>query len=259
MRLKPVGKIALLIVILCGAWGSWRLWQKFAGPGDTANGGGGGNGQVSTQAGCGSLPEVRFLVWAWNAQMGLMEANGGVQAAPGSLMCQNNVNLKLIRQDDTTKMQEELMAFATELSQGTPQPSKGAHFVGIMGDGGAQFLKPLNDRLRRLGPEYMAKVIGSCGYSHGEDKFMGPADWKQNPIASRGGVVAGVLRDGDWNIAQKWLADNGLQNNPDKDTYDPDKLNWVSADTYLDAGEKYISSYSENRPVVRNGRRTGET
>ena len=121
------------------------------------------------------------------------------------------------------------------------------------------FLKGLNDALGRLGPEYKAKIVDAIGYSHGEDKFMGPPDWKADPESSKGGLVAGVLRDGDWNIALKWLGDNGLKTNPDEKTYDPDALNWVSADDYLDAAEKYITGYAVDRLVVRNGVRTGET
>src|SRR5690242_9245084 len=49
--------------------------------------------------GCVELPEVRLQHWAWNAQMGLMLATGGKQAAKGSLMCQGKVNLRLIRED----------------------------------------------------------------------------------------------------------------------------------------------------------------
>src|SRR5688500_5397737 len=85
--------------------------------------------------GCEDRPEVRFLLWAWNAQMGMMLANGGPQATEGSLMCRRGINLKFIRQDDPGKMQEELVAFATELSRGVEHPKKGAHFVAIMGDG----------------------------------------------------------------------------------------------------------------------------
>ncbi len=283
MKLKPTGKLVVLILAVGLAFGLWRFWKRFGSaiapeaqttsavvpksanlpnvdPAQPANNNGGGNVVLPGDApGVPDKPEVRFLGYAWNAQMGLLFANGGPQATAGSLMAKHGVNLKFARQDDNNKLQEALTAFATELSQGNANPQKGAHFVTIMGDGSAAFLKPLNDTLRRLGPEYQAKVVGSCGYSHGEDKFMGPAAWKANPPSSRGGFVAGVLRDGDWNIAQKWLGDNGLRTNPDEKTYDPDALNWVNASDYLDAAQKYIAGYAEDRPVVRNGKRTGET
>lgn len=212
-----------------------------------------------SKRGCDDKPEVRFYHWAWNAQMGLMFANGGPQSTDGSFMCKEGVNLRFVREDDAGKMQEALVAFATDLKNGNKQPTKGAHFVAIMGDGAATFLKGLNDTLKKLGPDYTAKVVGSAGYSRGEDKFMGPPAWKQNPAASRGGLVAGYLRDGDWNIALKWLGDNSLCNNPDEKTYDPKCLNWVAASDYIDAGEKYITGYCENRAVVDKGKKTGET
>lgn len=214
---------------------------------------------AGSEPGCTDKPEVRYYVWAWNAQMGLMFANGGPQATKGSLMCNNGVNLKLIREDDVGKMQEALVALATDLKNGQAQPKQGAHFVAIMGDGAATFLKGVNDTLAKLGSEYRAKVVGSAGYSLGEDKFMGLPEWKSNPAASAGGLVAGYLRDGDWNIAQKWLGDNGLCNNPDEKTYDPGCLNWVAADDYIDAAQKYVANYCEDRPVVHEGKRTGET
>jgi outer membrane protein OmpA-like peptidoglycan-associated protein len=194
-------------------------------------------------AGCANLPEVRFYHWAWNAQMGLMAATGGKQAVANSVMCKHGVNLKLIREDNTDNMQALLVTLAEGLKGGQAQPSKGAHFVAIMGDGSATFLKGLNDKLAKIGPDYVAQVVGSAGYSRGEDKFMGPPAWKQNPQAARGGLVAGVLRDGDWNIALKWLGDNKIPNNPDETTYDPDALNWVNASDYIDAAQKYVSGF----------------
>lgn len=283
-KLTPVGKVAALLIVAGAAWGGYtalnrsgKLDSILPGRKDVAsnvpppanlpsmNADGesvepaGNVSMPGTDAGCTDKPEVRFLHWAWNAQMGAMFATGGKQATAGSLMCGNGVNLRFERQDDPSKMQEQLVAFATALSQGEKNPTRGAHFVAIMGDGAAAFLSGLNPTLRRLGPQYQAKVVGTIGFSYGEDKLMGPPSWKGNPVSSRGGVVAGYLRDGDWNIALKWLGDNGLKNNPDEKTWDPDALNWVAASDYLDAAEKYIAGYTETRPVVRNGKRTGET
>ncbi len=280
MKIKPAGKIAALIIILgilFGVMNSMGLIKKLF-PGAS-----GGPSIVPEKAQLPILPvnngskeiqnlqmpekgkfggggdQMRGLVWAWNAQMGMMFANGGAETTEGSLMAQHSVNLKLTRQDDASKMQEALVEFATQLSQGVAQPTRGTHFVCIMGDGAASFLAGLNENLDKLGPEYKAKIIGTAGFSRGEDKFMGPESWQKNPALSKGGVVSGYLRDGDWNIAMKWLGDNNLKNNPDEKTYDPDALNWVATSDYIDAAEKYITGYTETRDVVKNGVKTGET
>ena len=206
-------------------------------------------------AGCTNLPEVRFYLWAWNAQMGIMQATGGPQATADSLMCKNGVNLKLIREDNVDTMQSLMLSFAEDHKGGAAQPAKGAHFVAIMGDGSANFLKGLNDRLGKLGPDYAAIVVGSAGYSRGEDKFMGPPAWKADPQKARGGLVAGYLRDGDWNIALKWLGDNQIPNNPDETVYDPNALNWVNASDYIDAAQKYVTGFC----VDLKNKQTGAT
>jgi len=208
---------------------------------------------TDTSAGCADKPEVRFYHWAWNAQAGLMLATGGKQATDGGLMCKYGVNLKLIREDNVDQMQSLLATFAEGLKGGDANPSKGGHYVAIMGDGAGMFLKSINDRLIKLGPEYTAVVVGSAGYSRGEDKFMGPPAWKADPQKARGGLVAGVLRDGDWNIALKWLGDNKIPNNPDETSYDPDALNWVAASDYIDASQKYVSGYCTELKNVKTG------
>lgn len=276
MRIKPAGKIAILIIVIGVLFGGYQFLNKsgmlpgavgkesvvptganlpnFTPSGEVTV----SNIGMPADSPAGTGKEVRWLHWAWNAQMGLMFANGGKETTKGSLMAAQGINVKFTRQDDVSKMQEALVTFATELSKGNPDPKNGAHFVTIMGDGGAAFLAGLNDALGKLGPEYKAKIVGVAGFSHGEDKFMGPPEWKKNPRSAMGGVCAAYLRDGDWNIVQKWLGDNGLKTNPDEKTYDPDAMNWVAANDYVDAAEKYIAGYSEERPVVRNGKLTGE-
>ncbi len=210
---------------------------------------------ADARPGCASEPEVRFYHWAWNAQAGLMLATGGKQATAESRMCKGKVNLRLIREDNVDTMQALMLKFAEGVKKGEANPADGAHFVAIMGDGSAAFLKGLNDRLKALGPDYVAQVVGSAGYSRGEDKFMGPPTWKANPQAARGGLVAGYLRDGDWNIALKWLGDNQIPNNPNDQVYDPDALNWVAANDYLDAGQKYVTGFCVDLKNVKSGKK----
>ena len=205
-----------------------------------------------------STPEVRWLMWAWNAQMGALLANGGAQTTEGSIMASKKVNLKITRQDDVSQMQANLLKFAQQYKSNPANATGGAHFVTIMGDGAAAFLTGVNPQLEKLGADYRAQIIYTCGRSLGEDKFMGPAAWKQNPQLAKGGVCTAVLRDGDWNIVIKWCADNGIPVNADETTYDPDAMNFIAADTYLDASEKYINGYSEDRDEVRGGKRTGK-
>lgn len=203
--------------------------------------------------------DVRALVFAWNSQMGWMFANGGPVTTEGSLMASRGLRLTLRRQDDTSVMAQELAACARELAAGDDDCRAGAHFVAVMGDGAAPFLRGLNAALARLGPDLTAEIVGSAGYSRGEDKFMGPPAWRDDPQSARGGLVAGVLRDGDWNLAMFWAANNGLCNNPDPATWDADCLNWVGTTSYLEPVEKYNQAACETRPVVSAGRPTGRT
>ena len=86
---------------------------------------------------------------------------------------------------------------------------------------------------------------------------MAPLHWKQDPKNAIGKCVAGVLRDGDINILLKWAGDNGLKVNPDETTYDANAINIIAANDFLDAPNKYITGYTENRKIVVNGKTTG--
>jgi len=204
---------------------------------------------------------IRNLVMAWNSQMGEAFANGGPVTTQGSLMAKHGVNLHIIREDDCGKMQTQLVAFAKAYQAGNPNPTDGAHFMSVMGDGSAAMIQGIVDLMKaaKITSEYYPEVVGSAGYSRGEDKLMGPPEWLANPKMARGGLVSGYLRDGDWNIALKWASDNGIKNNPDEKTWDADALNWYAANDFIEAGNKYIEGVCEERPVVSNGKRTGET
>ena len=209
-----------------------------------------------------SAPHIQFDVWEWNAMYSLIYANGGPETTKGSLMEKNGVNLTLHREDSNTQMGNDLLACAKQLHDGEKTCSKGAEAIVVMGDSGGQWLSNLNPQLKKLGPEYQAVIIGAVGRSNGEDALLGPAEWKSNPQSMKGKTVVGVIRDGDWNIALNFMGSNGLKNNPDLKTYDPDAVNWIAApdEDYIKAvTDVFIPNRCEDRKVVKDGRPTGET
>jgi OmpA-OmpF porin, OOP family len=204
-------------------------------------------------------PYIPVNMYAWTAQLGLAYANGGVQTTVGSLMEKNGVKVKLVTQPDLNKSQLAQIAFAQRVSSGDMNPSGDvAALVIMMGDGSAQYLAGINKALERLGPEYKAEIVGAIGYSgnqvSGEDACMGPAEWQEDPSKARGKLIAGYLRDGDWNLCLYWAQQNGLLNNPDETTLDLDAINWLSTDDHLKAAQAYISNYCEDRRLVSKGK-----
>ncbi len=208
-----------------------------------------------------AAPQIRSAHMAWNAQFALPYANGGPSTTVGSLMEKHGVNLKLIREDDDGKMQDSLIKFAAALAKGDPQPADGYQFMTDMGDGTAVILANLNNSVDKLklGPQYHAEIIASLGYSRGEDKLQGPAEWVTNPKAARGALVSVALRSGDWNIVMKWASDNQIKVNPNEKTWDPSAINFYAADDFVKAGDAYVAGVCEDRPVVIDGKRNGET
>ena len=204
---------------------------------------------------------ARVLVLPWNAEAALHYANGDAVTAPDSLMEKHGVHLRLERQDDYSQMLAEQAVFAGQVANGVAQPSKGAAFVVIMGDGAPGYFAAARETMDKLGQHL--EVVGSLGYSRGEDKCMLPAEVASDPQKARGSLIGAVLRDGDWNICMKYAADNKIPVNPDVKTYDPDAMNFVGVGSFAEADEKLIAAANngacEERPVVRTGKPTGET
>jgi outer membrane protein OmpA-like peptidoglycan-associated protein len=205
---------------------------------------------------------MQFDVWEWNAMYSLIYANGGPDTTKGSLMEKYGVNLTLHREDSNSQMKADLLACAKQLHDGEKSCSSGAEAIVVMGDSGGQWLADLNPELKKLGPDYQAVIIGAVGRSNGEDALLGPPEWKTDPQSMKGKTVVGVIRDGDWNIALNYMGSNGLKNNPDLKTYDPDAVNWIAApdEDYIKAvTDVFIPNRCEDRKVVKDGHATGET
>ncbi|MGI4871049.1 MAG: OmpA family protein [Janthinobacterium lividum] len=266
------GKVLIALLILVGAYfgitkliNSGKLFPKAATESVTLNSielpTSSGTDGATNVAPLAALPSttpaekgtpLTWEVMAWNSQMAGMLANGGPRSTQGSAMSANGVDMQIVRQDDTSKMQADLVKNALDLQNNPQTPGL---VVSIMGDGLPGF-SAVQAELKKAGTQLQI-IPYSVGKSFGEDKLMGPKEWVDNPRAALGKTIACYLRDGDQNIALKWCADNGLKVNPDEKTYDPQAVNFMGSTDFLNSAEKYITAKPESRDKIVDGKNTG--
>jgi len=269
MKVKPGGKILAIVLVLGGIYAAKVLWwdkrpQEAKAAADI--------GKVSlpdapeaslsknavmmplpgTEAAVNGGTKVTWKIMAWNSQFPLMYANGAANTTKGSLIDKAGLQVTIERQDDCNKSIADIVKFAQEYKTNANTPGV---FASFMGDGMPMFFAALSKELEPLGPDYQPIAFYAMGKSYGEDKLMGPTDWKRDPKSALGKTVSCVLRDGDMNILLKWAGDNGLRVNPDETTYDRNAINLIAANDFLDAGNKYIAGYTESRKLVVDGKK----
>ena len=216
-----------------------------------------------------SKPLIRIAGYAWNAQSGMIVANGGPKTTKGSLMEKNGVNLEILRQDWLSELRNMQMKFIEEFDSGEAFPSsdKSVFAVMIMGDGAPFYISSVQKALdEKYGKDkYHLQVMGAVGMSHGEDKLIGPPSWKSNPKSMKGAVISAVLGDGDWVTTVNYCFANGLKVNPDPTTYDAEAVNIYPSenDDYIKSAEELIKSqttgWSVSLKEVTNGKLTGKS
>jgi OOP family OmpA-OmpF porin len=190
-------------------------------------------------------------VWTipWMAAGALVYANGGEHTASDSLLKQYTGNCtNLARQDDYKNIQDAMLKFA---SGDHNAPAFGI----IMGDGLPAFFAQLEPQMKKLKQDIVA--VGLIGASYGEDACMGP-DLHGNMQNMRGLTIAGYPADGDQDICFKLAGDNGIPVNVNNSTWDAKALNWTDANSFVDADNKYINNYCNDRDVVDGSKSLGQ-
>jgi outer membrane protein OmpA-like peptidoglycan-associated protein len=221
--------------------------------------------ELSTEV--SSRPLVKIAGYAWNAQSGIIVANGGPKTTKGSRMEKNGVNLEIIRQDWLSELRNLQMKFIESFDQGENFPKEGAAGIMIMGDGVPFYISSAQQALddKYGAGKYQLQAVGAVGLSYGEDKLIGPPSWKMNPQSMKGALVSAVIGDGDWVTAVNYAFANGIKVNPDPSTYDAEAVNFIASanDDYTESAKELIKSQTEGWTVslkeVKNGKLTGKT
>ena len=214
-------------------------------------------------------PLIRVAGYAWNSQSGIIVANGGPKTTAGSIMEKNGLNVEIIRQDWVSELRNMQMKFIEEFNRGVeyPKSDKSAYAVMIMGDGAPYYISTMQAALdEKFGEgKYHVEVQGCFGMSNGEDKLIGPKEWKTNPQTMKGSLISAVLGDGDWVVALNYASANGLKVNPDVTTYDPEAVNFYPSedDDYINSAKELIKSQNSGFTVdlkeIKDGKLTGKT
>jgi OmpA-OmpF porin, OOP family len=214
-----------------------------------------------------TTPKVTIAGYAWNAQSGIIAANGGPKTTKGSLMEKSSINLEIVRQDWLNELRNLQMKFIEEFDKGQNNPTSGAAGIIIMGDGAPYYIssaqQALNDKYGE--GKYNLQVVGAIGMSAGEDKLIGPLSWKMSPQKMKGGLISAVIGDGDWVTSVNFAFANGLKVNPDPSTYDAEAVNFLASanDDYIESAKELIKSQKQNWTVplkeIVNGKLTGKT
>jgi len=216
-----------------------------------------------------SQPRVTIGGYAWNGQTPIIVANGGPITTKGSLMEQNGINLEIVREDWLSQLKTGQFKFVEQFDAGEAFPSSNKAYAGIiiMGDGAPYYLSTMQSALdKKFGKDkYHVQVVGAFGMSNGEDKLIGPAEWKSNPKSMLGALISTVPGDGDWVTTLNYAFANGLKVNPDFTTYDADAVNFFPSkdDDYINSAKELIASQKEgftvSLKVVKDGKLTGDT
>jgi OOP family OmpA-OmpF porin len=222
---------------------------------------------ADVSAAAASKPLIKIAGYAWNAQSGIIVANGGPKTTSGSLMEKNGINLELIRQDWLTELRNLQMKFIDEVDKGNNFPKEGAAGIMIMGDGVPFYIssaqQAIDDKYGK--GKYNLQVVGAVGLSYGEDKLIGPPSWKMNPQSMKGALISTVVGDGDWVVAVNYAFANNIKVNPDPATYDAEAVNFIACanDDYIEASKDLIKSQKEGFTIplkeVKAGKLTGKT
>lgn len=202
--------------------------------------------------------EVRGLPFGWNGFAAANYAVGGTETSKGSLAEEAKLNIHLSVQNSCSEQCNQLYAFAQALHDGEANPSKGVHFINLMGDGVASYITGLNQKLMKdFGEEYRAEVVTFTGASYGEDKWMLK---KKYATDARGSVTATVKMDGDWDIAIIKSQLQGWDINNDATTYERNKVNFVPApnNDYIESGKMYLSGAKVTLHIAEDGKLTGK-
>lgn len=212
-------------------------------------------------------PLVRIGGYAWNAQSGIIVANGGAKTSKGSLMEKNGVKLEIVRQDWLSELRNLQMKFVDEFDKGKNNPTEGVAGIMIMGDGVPFYIssaqQALDDKYGK--GKCQLQAIAAIGLSYGEDKLIGPPSWKMNPQSMKGALVSAVIGDGDWVTTVNYAFANGLKVNPDPTTYDAEAVNFLASanDDYIESAKELIKSQQEGWTIplkeVKDGKLTGKT